>query len=684
LLFATFAVSTFAATTTIHVVERISGDWNTPDASGGFGYINPLITNNCNLFFPCRRPSNRADWFGNTFASNNEIYDATNTGDSIGTSSGFSVRTATGNDGRWYRMETLNLANGSISFAGTFTEDRPSTLLVTGGSGAYANAQGSVRLRLRDASNNYDMIFNLDSEALAQVPRTEEVPTVYERETTTFYGDLFPAGDSIGDQMLSSNFIYGSEAVYDPQYIIGYSSTACVRTVVDPINGQWYCTATFASAQDSSTTFVYGGTYFDSGESTYLIKGGTGGYAGLRGSITQQATKDANVYSTKLNAMYFPVTRISKEPILFEQNLVYNERQAGFYINSDTAIGSAYDSTNPNLFQSSNFRGEFGGMSMEGFCIVTSLTQADGLYQCAGTLMDVDGDLVALEGVYGNNQNTQLYAVTGATGYSNFGSFVTDNGNTGTLRSGKVSDVVLNFDDLVSTYISPSDIDQYISSADAQIIPATQSKVTNAVIFNFDFSQIGVQNVQSPSPQPTPLPTDAPVAPSLPTLNPTRTPTANPSKFPTVAISPTPPTNSTPTDAPTGTPAPSTAAPTPNNLFYGARWHMVPTGRNESGIIQYSHSCSYVCAALIRGACIESAFGRANTESAVGIMLQSALGFIPASVVDRTTGSDSTANPKCSLEQSGWTCEYSRYGSTCDATIQGGAEGPFRVCPCSV
>ncbi len=92
-----------------------------------------------------------------TFA--NEMYDQTDT-TLVGTDNGWCVRTVPGT--AWECFWTLTLADGQITVAGPFLDAGDSVLAVTGGTGAYANARGQMKLHARDAKGSaYDFVYEL-------------------------------------------------------------------------------------------------------------------------------------------------------------------------------------------------------------------------------------------------------------------------------------------------------------------------------------------------------------------------------------------------------------------------------------------------------------------------------------------------------------------------------------------
>jgi len=92
-----------------------------------------------------------------TFA--NDIYDETNT-TVVGHDNGWCMRTVVGV--AWECFWTLTLSDGQITVAGPFLDAGDSVLAVTGGTGAYAGAGGSMALHARDAQGSaYDFVYDL-------------------------------------------------------------------------------------------------------------------------------------------------------------------------------------------------------------------------------------------------------------------------------------------------------------------------------------------------------------------------------------------------------------------------------------------------------------------------------------------------------------------------------------------
>jgi allene oxide cyclase len=119
---------------TIHVVERA---------------VNDTVIDNA--------PTD--DSTGDTLGFGNTIYDASNT-KIVGSDGGGCVRTVPGVS--WECTWTTSLENGQITVAGPFLDAGDSTLAITGGTGAYRNASGTMDLHARDAQGTaYDFTFHL-------------------------------------------------------------------------------------------------------------------------------------------------------------------------------------------------------------------------------------------------------------------------------------------------------------------------------------------------------------------------------------------------------------------------------------------------------------------------------------------------------------------------------------------
>jgi hypothetical protein len=78
----------------------------------------------------------------------------------LGSDQGYCVRTIVGKS--WECFWTMNLKAGQITVEGPFMDEGDSLFTVTGGTGKYAGAKGSMKLHPRDAkSTSYDFTYDL-------------------------------------------------------------------------------------------------------------------------------------------------------------------------------------------------------------------------------------------------------------------------------------------------------------------------------------------------------------------------------------------------------------------------------------------------------------------------------------------------------------------------------------------
>jgi allene oxide cyclase len=90
--------------------------------------------------------------------ANGVFYPANKT--QLGSDQGYCVRTIVGKS--WECVWTLTLKAGQITVEGPFMDDGDSLLAVTGGTGKYVGAKGSMKLHPRDAkSSSYDFTYDL-------------------------------------------------------------------------------------------------------------------------------------------------------------------------------------------------------------------------------------------------------------------------------------------------------------------------------------------------------------------------------------------------------------------------------------------------------------------------------------------------------------------------------------------
>jgi hypothetical protein len=104
------------------------------------------------------------DTSGDLLTFHNDLYDATNT-DVVGRDQGECVRIVTGAAGswecRWVSVFPKTEASrfGTITVEGPFYDARDSTLAITGGTGAYRGATGSMRLKAGPGEGEFEFIF---------------------------------------------------------------------------------------------------------------------------------------------------------------------------------------------------------------------------------------------------------------------------------------------------------------------------------------------------------------------------------------------------------------------------------------------------------------------------------------------------------------------------------------------
>ena len=101
----------------------------------------------------------KGDSVGDLLVFANGIFDSANK-TQLGSDQGFCVRTIVGKS--WECMWTLTLKAGQITVEGPFMDEGDSLFAVTGGTGKYSGAKGSMKLHPRDAkSTSYDFTYDL-------------------------------------------------------------------------------------------------------------------------------------------------------------------------------------------------------------------------------------------------------------------------------------------------------------------------------------------------------------------------------------------------------------------------------------------------------------------------------------------------------------------------------------------
>ena len=101
----------------------------------------------------------KGDSVGDMLVFANGVFDVANK-TQIGTDQGYCVRTIVGKS--WECFWTLTLKTGQITVEGPFLDEGDSLLVVTGGTGKYAGAKGSLKLHPRDPTPTaYDFTYDL-------------------------------------------------------------------------------------------------------------------------------------------------------------------------------------------------------------------------------------------------------------------------------------------------------------------------------------------------------------------------------------------------------------------------------------------------------------------------------------------------------------------------------------------
>lgn len=101
----------------------------------------------------------KGDSAGDILTFANEIYDKDNAS-KVGSDNGWCARTVVGK--AWECIWTATLAEGQITVEGPFYDTADSELAITGGTGEYAEASGSLALHARnDKGTEYDFVYKL-------------------------------------------------------------------------------------------------------------------------------------------------------------------------------------------------------------------------------------------------------------------------------------------------------------------------------------------------------------------------------------------------------------------------------------------------------------------------------------------------------------------------------------------
>jgi allene oxide cyclase len=102
------------------------------------------------------------DAAGNVLTFANEVFDAKDT-KKVGSDQGYCIRIVVGKT--WECNWTTFLADGQITVEGPFSDSGNTVLAITGGTGKYKNARGSMELIYHNpAGTKFDFVFHLTGE----------------------------------------------------------------------------------------------------------------------------------------------------------------------------------------------------------------------------------------------------------------------------------------------------------------------------------------------------------------------------------------------------------------------------------------------------------------------------------------------------------------------------------------
>ena len=108
---------------------------------------------------PSPTSARKGDSAGDILTFANEVFDKDNA-NKVGSDNGWCARTVVGK--AWECIWTTTLAEGQITVEGPFYDTADSVLAITGGTGEYAEASGSLALHARnDKGTEYDFVYKL-------------------------------------------------------------------------------------------------------------------------------------------------------------------------------------------------------------------------------------------------------------------------------------------------------------------------------------------------------------------------------------------------------------------------------------------------------------------------------------------------------------------------------------------
>jgi hypothetical protein len=99
------------------------------------------------------------DSVGDVLTFANDVFDAADT-QKVGTDQGYCLRVVAGTS--YECTWTTFLPGGQIVVAGPFYDAKDSTLAITGGTGRYRDARGSMELHARSGGTEFAFVFHID------------------------------------------------------------------------------------------------------------------------------------------------------------------------------------------------------------------------------------------------------------------------------------------------------------------------------------------------------------------------------------------------------------------------------------------------------------------------------------------------------------------------------------------
>jgi allene oxide cyclase len=99
------------------------------------------------------------DTVGDVLTFANDVFDASNA-QKVGTDQGYCIRVVAGTS--YECTWTTFLPGGQVVVAGPFYDAKDSTLAITGGTGRYRNARGTMDLQSRNGGTEFAFVFHVE------------------------------------------------------------------------------------------------------------------------------------------------------------------------------------------------------------------------------------------------------------------------------------------------------------------------------------------------------------------------------------------------------------------------------------------------------------------------------------------------------------------------------------------